>query len=136
MRPAEKIKKLFVNSNVTVTTEFDDKVKSDTFHAFEKIKKTKSAQHKLNTGRNILQSPFTKLAAAAVIILLFSLFTVNILIKRSHTKTNSSAQHILGDNQHKVMEFDTSPRYILFNAQNDLKETNPCNILPVLPKQL
>jgi hypothetical protein len=68
MRPTEKIKKLFVNSNVTVTTEFDDKVKSDTFLAFEKIKKTKSAQFKLNIGRNILQSPFTKLTAAACVI--------------------------------------------------------------------
>ncbi|MHC4122382.1 MAG: hypothetical protein ACYSSI_02320 [Planctomycetota bacterium] len=68
-----------------------------------------------NIWNKIIKSKITKLAAAAVIVLLISLFSINILTKRSYT------------------EIDTLPSYILSN--NNLKETIPCNILPVLPNQ-
>jgi hypothetical protein len=133
MKDADNIKELFEKSSLNLNPARDLEIQQKVLDSYDRHKPAEPVQ----IWKIIMRNKLTKLAAAAVIILLFSLFTVNILIKRSHTKTNSSAQYIPGDNQHKVMEFDTSPRYILFNAQNNhLKETNPCNILPVLPKQL
>jgi len=69
MRPTEKIKKLFVKSNVTVSSELDDKIINDAFQAFENSRKTKSAALQPNIWRIIMKSRITKLAAAAVIII-------------------------------------------------------------------
>jgi hypothetical protein len=67
MRPAKKIKSLFAKSNVTVSSEVDNKLIRDAFLAFEKSKK-KSAAIQPNIWRIIMKSKITKLAAAAVII--------------------------------------------------------------------
>ena len=69
MKLVEKIKRLFVKSNVTVGSEVDDKIIRDTFIAFEKTKKKKPAAIQPNIWRIIMKSPITKLAAAAVIII-------------------------------------------------------------------
>jgi hypothetical protein len=116
----------------------DEKILEKMTAAYEQTGKAQSEKIGPNLRRIIVRSPITKLAAAAIILLLL-LFSVNILIKRSHTKINSSAQYVLRDNKHIIMEIDTSPRYILFDVQNNylnLKEIMPCNILPVLPSQL
>ncbi len=70
MRPTEKIKKLFVKSNVTVSSELDDKIINDAFQALEKSRKTKSAALQPNIWRIIMKSRITKLAAAAAVILI------------------------------------------------------------------
>jgi len=69
MRPTEKIKKLFVKSNVTVSSELDDKIINDAFQVLEKSIKTKSAEPEPNIWRIIMKSRITKIAAAAVIII-------------------------------------------------------------------
>jgi hypothetical protein len=69
MRPAEKIKKLFVKSNVTVSPEFNNRIINDAFRAFEKSRKTKSAALQPSVWRIIMKSRIIKLAAAAVIII-------------------------------------------------------------------
>ena len=69
MRPTEKIKKLFVKSNVTVSSQLDDRIISDAFLAFEKSKGTKSAEFGPNIWRIIMKSRITKLATAAVVII-------------------------------------------------------------------
>ena len=69
MRPAEKIKRLFIKSDVSVSSQLDDRIISDTLLAFEKSKRTKSAVSGPNIWRIIMNSRITKLAAAAVIII-------------------------------------------------------------------
>jgi len=69
MRPTEKIKKLFVKSNVTVSSKLDDKIINDAFHAFEQSIKTKPAAYQPNIWRIIMKTKITKIAAAAVIII-------------------------------------------------------------------
>ncbi|GAH51961.1 unnamed protein product, partial [marine sediment metagenome] len=69
MRPTEKIKKLFVKSNVTVSSELDDRVINNAFHAFEKSTKAKPAALQPNIWRLIMKNRITKFAAAMVIIL-------------------------------------------------------------------
>ena len=69
MRPTEKIKKLFVKSNVTVSSKLDDKIINDAFQAFENSIKAKPAALQPNIWRIIMKSRITKLAAAAVIII-------------------------------------------------------------------
>jgi len=68
MSAAEKIKKLFVKSNVTVSPKVDDRIMGTILRAFEKSKNKESA-FVPNIGRIIMKSSFTKLAAAAVIII-------------------------------------------------------------------
>jgi hypothetical protein len=68
MSAAEKIKKLFVKSNVTVRAEVDDRIMDTILRAFEKSKNKESA-FVPNIGRIIMKSSFTKLAAAAAIII-------------------------------------------------------------------
>ncbi|GAI78810.1 unnamed protein product, partial [marine sediment metagenome] len=75
MRPTEKIKRLFVKSNVTVSSEVDDEMIRDAFLAFKKYKKN-SAAIQPNIWRIIMKSRITVFAAAAVIIIAV-LVTIN-----------------------------------------------------------
>ena len=70
MRPAEIIKKLFVKSNVTASSELDDKIMNATLAAFEKSKKI-SAKQQPNTWRIIIKSSIIKFAAAVVVVCAF-----------------------------------------------------------------
>jgi hypothetical protein len=69
MSSAEKIKKLFAKSDVTVHSKVDDRIISNALTALEKSEKTKSVSAEPNIWRIIMRSRITKLAAAAVIII-------------------------------------------------------------------
>jgi len=69
MNSAEKIKRLFAQSDVTVNSKVDDRIIDDALTALDKSGKTKSQPAKLDIWRIIMKSPITKIAAAAVIIL-------------------------------------------------------------------
>ena len=85
--------------------------------------------------RIIMKGRITKFAVAAAIILLFSLFSVDFLKTHRHTETDTSPDYILCNSLCMSTKMSTSPRYILFEAQNNyLKETLPCNILPPYQK--
>ncbi len=68
MSSAEKIRKLFAKSDITVNSKIDDRIISDALTAFDKSEKTQSVSSKPNIWRIITKSRITKLAAAAVII--------------------------------------------------------------------
>ena len=125
MRSSENIEKLIKNIEIGTNANMDETVLNDVLGAFEKSKSIKTNVTQPNVWRIIMKSRMTKLAAVAAVVLLFSLFSINILIKRF-------------DIEHVVTKIDTSPRYILINSQNNYlnqKEIMPCNILPVLPSQ-
>jgi hypothetical protein len=125
MRPTENIEKLIKNTNIETNARTDDVVLDKVVRAFEESKEKDSPFAQPSIWRIIMKSRMTKLAAVAAVVLLFSLLSINILIKSS-------------DTEHVVTKIDTSPRYILFDAQNyylNQKEMMPCNILPVLPSQ-
>ena len=125
MRSSENIEKLIKNIEIDTNANMDETVLNDVLGAFEKSKSIKTNVTQPNVWRIIMKSRMTKLAAVAAVVLLFSLFSINILIKRF-------------DIEHVVTKIDTSPRYILINSQNNYlnqKEIMPCNILPVLPSQ-
>jgi len=67
MRPAENIKKLIKNLHDTTSAQMDERVLGDVLRALDESEKT-SAATKPNIRRQIMKSPITKLAAAAVII--------------------------------------------------------------------
>ena len=69
MKTAEKIKRLFFKSNVTVGSKVDDKILGDTLSAFEKSIASDSVDYRPNMWRIIMKSKMTKFAATAVIIL-------------------------------------------------------------------
>jgi hypothetical protein len=69
MSSAEKIKRLFAKSDVTVDSKVDDKIINDALTAFDKSEKTKPLSAEPNIWRIIMKSRITKLAAAAVIII-------------------------------------------------------------------
>lgn len=69
MSSAEKIKKMFAKSDVTVNSKIYDRIISDALTAFDKSEKTKSVSSEPNIWRIIMKSRITKLAAAAVIII-------------------------------------------------------------------
>ncbi|MHC4088183.1 MAG: LolA family protein [Planctomycetota bacterium] len=69
MSSAEKIKRLFAKSDVTVNSKVDDRIINDALTVFDKSEKTKSVSAEPNIWRMIMKSRITKLAAAAVIII-------------------------------------------------------------------
>ncbi len=69
MNSAEKIKKLFAKSDITVNSKVDDRIISDVLTALDKSEKTQSVSPEPNIGRLIMKSKITKIAAAAVIII-------------------------------------------------------------------
>ena len=68
MRPADNIKRLIKNLSDTTSAEMDERVIGDVLRALEESKKT-SALIQPNIRRTIMKSPITKLAAAAMIII-------------------------------------------------------------------
>ncbi len=68
MSSAEKIKRLFAKSDLTVNSNVDDRIINDALTAFDKSEKLKSASAEPNIWRMIMKSRITKLSAAAVII--------------------------------------------------------------------
>jgi hypothetical protein len=124
MRPSENIEKMIKNINIETNAKTDQAVLGDVVQAFEKSKGDLAITQP-SILRIIIKGRMIKLAVAAAVILLFSLLSINILIKSS-------------DTEHVVTKIDTSPRYILINSQNyylNQKEMMPCNILPILPSQ-
>ena len=98
-------------------SERDRKVVEDALSVYRRTINKRQVVAKRNTLRIFVESKMIKLAAAAVIFLLLSLFLKTIMIKQSST------------------EMDTSPNYILSDVQStNLKEIEPCNILPVMPQ--
>jgi outer membrane lipoprotein-sorting protein len=73
MNSAEKIKKLFAKSDVTVDSKVDDRIINDALTAIDKFEKTEPVSAEPNIWRMITKNRITKLAAAAVIIVLVSL---------------------------------------------------------------
>ena len=111
MKSSRDIEKMFKNLNDTTNAELDERVLRDASQTMENL-------NRLNVWRIIMKSRITKLAVAAVVILLVFLFTVNNL-----TETSS-------------IQKDTSPHYILYNFKNNhanLKEIKTCDILPIIP---
>ena len=78
MSSAEKIRKLFAKSDITVNSKVDDRIINDVLTALDKSEKTKSILAESNIWRIIMKSRITKLAAAAVIIIVI-LLGVNFL---------------------------------------------------------
>ena len=73
MSSAEKVRKLFAKSRVTVNSKIDDRIISDTLTAFSKSSETKLISAEPNMWRTALNSRIAKLSAAAVIVVLVSL---------------------------------------------------------------
>jgi hypothetical protein len=71
MKPAEKIEKLIKNLDLDIDTnaKTNQRILKELIEAHEKSKRTKSAGTQSNIWRNIMKSPITKLAAAAVIVI-------------------------------------------------------------------
>jgi len=67
MSSAEKIKRLFAKSDITVNSKVDDRIINDALTAFDKSEKTQSVSPEQNIWRLIMKNPITKLAAAAAI---------------------------------------------------------------------
>jgi hypothetical protein len=68
MSSAEKIKKLFAKSKITVNSEVDDRIVSDALTAFNESEKTTPISAGPNIWRIIMRTKITKFATAAVII--------------------------------------------------------------------
>ncbi len=68
MSSAEKIKKLFAKSNVTVNSKVDDRIVGHVLDAFDKSEKTILISAGPNKWRMIMNKTMIKLAAAAAII--------------------------------------------------------------------
>jgi hypothetical protein len=68
MSPAEKIKRLFAKSDVTVHSKVDDRIVGHALDAFDKSEKTILISSGPNTWRMIMNKTMTKVAAAAAII--------------------------------------------------------------------
>lgn len=68
MSSAEKIKKMFAKSEITVNSKVDDRIVSDALTAFNESEETKSLSAEPNIWRMIMNKTMTKVAAAAAII--------------------------------------------------------------------
>ena len=73
MRSAEKIRRLFAKSNVTVSSKVDDRIIGDALTASNKSEKIKSVSAEPNIWRMLMKSRVTKLSAAAMIIIAVAL---------------------------------------------------------------
>ena len=78
MRPTEDIEKRIKNVNIVIDSESNKRVFSNILQAFEKsTAKDLAPTDQPNIWRMIFRNPLTKLAAAAVIIVAISFFTVH-----------------------------------------------------------
>jgi hypothetical protein len=73
MRPAEDIEKLIKNTKIDTNTETDDEVLDYIIKAFEESKTKKTSAMEQNIWRIIMKSPVTKIAAAAVTVVVIML---------------------------------------------------------------
>ncbi|MHA2315498.1 MAG: hypothetical protein ACXACF_09525, partial [Candidatus Hermodarchaeia archaeon] len=69
MKPADRIKKLINESDVTTSSDADKRILADALKHLDKLKQKNSAVEQSNIWRTIMKSKMTKLAAAAVIII-------------------------------------------------------------------
>jgi len=69
MNSAEKIKRLFAKSGLTVNSKVDDRIIGNALTALDKSEKMKSLSAEPNIWRIIMKNRMTKLAAAAIIII-------------------------------------------------------------------
>jgi outer membrane lipoprotein-sorting protein len=69
MSSAEKIRRLFDKSDLTVNSKIDDRIINDALTAFDKPEKIQLLSSEPNIWRMIMKIRITKLAAAAVIII-------------------------------------------------------------------
>ncbi|MHC4105524.1 MAG: hypothetical protein ACYSR9_11325, partial [Planctomycetota bacterium] len=69
MKPEDKIKELINKSDVTTSSDADERILADALEHLEKLKQKNSIVERLNIWRTIMKSPITKLTAAAVIII-------------------------------------------------------------------
>jgi outer membrane lipoprotein-sorting protein len=77
MKPAEKIKSLFVKSGVKVGSDFDNRILNDALTAFEKSKESKSAQYQPSVWRKIMKRKMIKITTiAAVLVVIASAITI------------------------------------------------------------
>ena len=70
MKSTEELKKFFRNAAIGTNPKMDQTVLDKVLTAHEKTTDTKSAAIEPNVGRSIMKNPITKIAAAAVIIVL------------------------------------------------------------------
>jgi hypothetical protein len=68
MSSAEKLKRLFAKSDVSVHSKVDERIVGDALAAFDKSEKTRLISAGPNTWRMIMNKTMTKVAAAAAII--------------------------------------------------------------------
>ena len=68
MNSAEKIRRLFAKSDVTVHSKVDDRIVGDALTAFDKSEEPTPISAEPNRWRMIMKNRITKLAAAAVIV--------------------------------------------------------------------
>ncbi len=68
MNSAEKIKRLFAKSDITVHSKVDDRIVSDVMAAFDKREETTPISAGSSIRRMIMTSRITKLAVAAGIV--------------------------------------------------------------------
>ena len=80
MSSAEKIRKLFAKSDITVDSKIDDRIINDALTAFDKPGKTQFVSPESNIWRIIMKSPITKLTAAAATIIAV-VFSISLLDK-------------------------------------------------------
>jgi len=69
MSSAEKIKKLFAKSEVTVNSKVDDRIVGDALTALNESEQIKSLSAESNIWRIVMKDRITKFAAAAIIII-------------------------------------------------------------------
>ena len=77
MRPAKIIKNLFAKSNVKADSKLHDKIITTALTAFEKTKKSKSAENQLNIWRMIAKSRITQVAAVLILLSAIYLLTLS-----------------------------------------------------------
>ena len=111
MSSAEKIKRLFAKSGVTVNSKVDDRIINDALTAFDKFEKAEPISAEPNIWRMIIKSRITKLAAAAVIV-------IAVVLSISLLDNSTPAAYAL----EQTLEANRSLRYLhfkMFNASHD-----------------
>jgi len=79
MKSADQIKKFFKNAAINTNPKMDEAVLNKVFIAHKKTTNPKSAIIEPNIRRTIMKSPITKLAAAAVVIVVGILGLVELI---------------------------------------------------------
>ena len=88
MHPADDIKKLVDQSQITSSPEIDRRILADALADLEKHRAQRAASPWLGAWRVTMNSKWTRLAAAAVIVV--AVFTLGTNIQRAFTQTNNN----------------------------------------------